>query len=502
MGINLYNKIKNNYKSSENKVVLFSSIAIIFLFFIMVYMVYIAPIGLDKLFCIILFVIFWYSKANYFWFAFFLIITSFPAGLFSETSASAIRRLPIFSPMAKVSFSVLDIFLILALLKAIIKGKRFKYRDILKLKNIIYIFPYIIIVSIFHGLSIKMFFNATLRGLFFYTLIYSFPALINDKKDIYKFMLMFFPFVFIEFMSQIYAIQTGEKLINYFDPGFMEGVYNSVTGDVRAIPDGFIIIRLAYIFAFIILESNEKEIIKYYSLLVIIVSLTSVLVSATRSAIIMFVFIILLYFILIAKRKPNIIVQIFVAIVILITILDFVKIINLDDILGSSYRRFVGMASVQEGSIRAEDTFDYRINVRLPNILESIRNSILVGYGLSDKYYLYVDSHLGGLPVGLLQAGIFGYSFYIFFIFHIFKKCFKYIKRIPNSNSFVNGIKIFTLCFFGYLIVNFTVDPIYVLNTSTLPQDIIIHLIIASLFMYLAVKEQAMNRIELNKIQM
>jgi hypothetical protein len=500
--LNFYNKIiKNIRNSSDSKIILFRSIAIVVLFALMIYMVYVAPIGTEKLFCLILFVIFWYSKANYFWFAFFLIISAFPAGLFSETSASAIRRLPIFSPMPKVSFSVMDIFLILALLKAIIKGKKVNYRDILKLKNIFFIFPYIIIVSFFHGLTIKLFLNSTLRGLFFYSLIYSFPALIYDRKEVYKFMLMFFPFVFIEFMTQIYSINADDKFANIFNPGVMENVYNSVTGEIRAIPDGFLTVRLAYIFAFVMLECKEKFIPKYYSIIIILVSLTTALLSATRSAIVMFILIFIFYFLLVVKKKPNIFMQLFITIIIMITILDFANVINLNDFLGSSYKRFIGMVSIQEGSVQTEDTFDYRINTRLPILIEAISNSPFIGYGLSDKYYLYCDSHLGGLPIGLLQAGFIGYSLYIFFIVSIFKKCFRYIKKIPVNNSYISTTKVFIICFFGYLIINFTVDPVYVLNTSAIPQDILIHLIIASLFIYFAIREQALKKLELKNVK-
>jgi hypothetical protein len=498
MGTELYDKIFGKFRAkTDNKIILFGSIAIVFLFAITVYMVYIAPIGADKLFCIVLIVMFWYSKADYFWFAFFIIVSLYPCGLFTETTFDAARRLPIYSPLPRISFSVLDLFLITALIKAFVKGKSVKYKDILKLKNIVYIFPFILLISFFHGTTLKPFLNGAVRGLFYYTLIYSFPALLYNKKEIYKFMLMFFPFVFFELFSQFYTLNVGEQFVNYFDPGSMNQLYNSITGDIRAVPNGYIILRISYVFAFIFLDNKDKVIPNVYSIIIILVILTSIIISATRSAIGMMLFIFFSYFIFIARKKPNILLQIFIFAVVLISVLDFVNIFNLDNIFSSSYKRFVGAVNVEEGSLKAGDTFDNRISNRLPFLVEKIKESPFVGYGFSDKYFEYFDVHLGGLPVGLLQVGIVGYSFYLIFIFGIFKKCFMYVKKLPKNNTFSNPIKVFIVCFFGYSIVNFTMDPIFVLNTGAFPQDILIHFIITSSFIYFALKEQEVKKIKL-----
>lgn len=498
MNLGFYSVIKEKFRSySESKIILYYSLGIVLLFFTLVYVIYIAPVGIDKLFFVILFVIFWYSKADYFWFAFFLIINSSPAGLFAISTRETTRMLPLFSILPKASFSILDIFLIIALLKAIIKGDSKKIRDALKLRNIVFIFPYILIISFFYGVTLKLFLNATLRGLFFYSLIYSFPTLINNKRDVNRFMILFLPFVLIELASQLYVLTMGVPIAEILYPGSTSIAYNSVTGDIRAIPYGYHCVRLAYVFSFILLENEEKLIPKFYCYLIMIASLFIVIISATRSAIIMLTFIFIVYFFFIARRKPNVVMQLFVFIAILLLILDFSKVLDLNNIFGASYKRFVGMVSIKEsGTIEAEDTFDYRISVRLPKLMESINKSLLVGYGLSDKFYENYDGHLGGVPIGLLQAGILGYFFYLLYIYNIFKKCFFYVRKIPSDNTSLNSIKVFIITFLGYSIVNFSVDAIFVLNTSVYVQDILIHLILASLFVYFALRENAIKRIE------
>lgn len=498
MNLMFYQKVINKFQNtSEGKIIFYRSISIFLLFVLTVYMVYVAPIGIDKLYCAILLIIFWYSKADYFWFAFIFIITAYPGGFFMDTTADAVRRLPIYSPISKISFTVMDLFLIIALVKAIIKGKRFKFRDVLKLKSVTYIFPFILVVSLFYGITLKMFLNSAVRGLFFYTLIYSFPSLINNKRDVYKFMVMFFPFVFLELFSQIFTINTGFVLYNLLITGSSTiGISNSITGDIRVLPNGYISMRLAYVFAFVLLDNKDKVVPKIYSLLVIMAVISSVVISATRSAIVMMIFIFIMYFIFVIRKKPNVFLQIFIMGVAIIFILDLVQVFNLNDVFGSTYKRFTGAVSVEEGSIRAEDTFDHRINVRLPLLIDAINKSLFVGYGFSDKYYENFDGHLGGVLIGILQAGVFGYILYLIFIFNIFKTCFIYIKKLPKNNPYIDIIKVFLISFFGYFIVNFSVDPVFVLNTSTQPQDIFIHFIITSLFIYFALREQAIKRIE------
>ncbi|MBI5403583.1 MAG: hypothetical protein HY959_09280 [Ignavibacteriae bacterium] len=494
---NLAGKLKN---SSEGMLLLYRTAAIILLFILTIYFVYYAPIGTDKLFGAVLLFVFWYSKSDYFWFAFFIIISAFPGGLFSENTFNALRRLPIYSPVPKISFSLMDLFLIVALIKAFAKGKKTKIKDVFKLKYIAYILPYILVVSIFHGVTLKIFLNGAVRGLFFYTLLFSFPALVYNRKEVYKFMTIFFPFVLLELISQIYTLRFGLEFANIFNPGSISEIMNSVSGDIRAIPTGYINMRLAFVFAFVLLESKENIVPKFYSYFVIFISLSSVLISATRSAIIMLLFIFIFYFILIAKKKPNLFLQVFVSAAVFLMLMDALNLVDFNSIIGSSYKRFVGAVSVEEGTVVAEDTFDNRISNRFPVLWESISRSIFIGYGFSDKYFINYDGHLGGVLIGLLQVGIFGFTMYAIFIVNIFRKCFWYIKRLPADNSVLGIIKVFTLSFAGYLIVNLTVDPIYVLNSSTLPQDIFIHLVIASFFINLAVREQIIKKKAVERI--
>lgn len=496
MVLSAYSKLVNRFnRRTESQIILYRSVAIVALFALLAYFVYLAPIGLDRLFCVILFIMFWYSKSDYFWFAFFLIIPSFPAGFFTETSIEAIRRLPLFTIFPKASFSVLDTFLIIALLKAIVKQKKNNYRDVFKIKNIVYIFPYVLIVSMFYGITFKLFFNASVRGLFFYTLIYSFPILIYDKKEVYKFMAMFLPFAIIELISQLYAIKTGTYFGRYLGP-LGEG---GEQVDTRIIAHGYLVLRLAYIFAFVLMESKEKILPKAYSMSIVLIILLSVTISATRSAIITLLLIFISYFIYVAKKRPNIYMQLFIVVIVLVTVLDYSGVIDLNSIIGASYKRLVGAVSISEYSIKAEDSFDYRISVRLPKLIESIKGSIFVGYGLSDTYYEKYDGHLGGVPVGLLQVGVLGFVIYIIFVYRIFKKSLLYARKLPNDNSNKGTIKVFVICFFGYLIINSTVNPIFVLNTSTFPQDILIHIILTSLFIYFAVQEEVEKKLVKNR---
>lgn len=460
------------------------SLTIFLLFWLSVLFVYTFPIGLDKLFFAIILFIFWYSKVDYFWYAFFIVISLFPGSFFTENSGDAFRRLPIYTFIPKVSFSVFDIFMMVSLIKAMVKGKRIRVKDVLNVKYGLIFIIYLIVVSSFHGFTLKTFISMPLRGLFFYTFFYSFPSLVRSNKDTIKFMYMFFPFVFIELFSQIYLLSTGKNLVSFFYSGAATSVIrDKLMGDnIRAIANGYSIIVLSFMFALALLANLEKSISKSYLFSVIICTCISIMLSATRQTIIMFAFMFVLYFVFVNKAKPGVFVQLFIAALFVFFIIDFFNIFNLSSILNASINRLAGAVEISGGKIEAEDTLDYRLTNRLPMILENIKQSFFLGFGFSDKYFQIYDGHLGGLFVGIMQIGIFGYSALIFFVITIFKRSLYYVKIFGNNISSSGIIKALLIGISGYFLVNIFIDPVIVFNFSAKPHEFFLLIILISQF--------------------
>jgi hypothetical protein len=454
------------------------------LFWVSVLFVYTFPVGLDKLFFALILLVFWYSKVDYFWFAFFIIISLYPGSFFTENSGDALRRLPIFTLIPKASFSVFDIFMIVSLIKAAIKGRKLKIKDVLSIKYGLIFLIYILIVSIFHGFSLKTFISQPLRGLFFYTFFYSFPALVFSKNDTYKFMYMFFPFVFIELFSQVYLLTTSRNLVSIFYSGATSTViHDKLMGDnIRAIANGYSIIILSFMFSLALLGNSDNVGSRTYLFAVIITTCISIMLSATRQTIIMFVFMFTLYFVFVNKAKPGIFIQLFIAALIIFFLIDILNIFNLSTIFNASINRLTGAIDIKGGSIEAEDTLDYRLSVRLPMIIESIKQSLFLGFGFSDKYFQIYDGHLGGIFVGIMQMGVIGYSSVIFFVVTVYKKSLFYVQKLGESNTCTSVIKSLLISITGYFLVNIFIDPVIVFNFSAKPHEFFILIVLISQF--------------------
>lgn len=484
-----YNVDQNYYDT------LIKSFMIMGLFWVSVLFVYTFPIGLDKLFFALLLFIFWYSKVDYFWFAFFIIISLYPASFFTENSGDSLRRLPLYTLIPKASFSVFDIFMIVSLLKAIVKGRRLKFKDVLNIKYASIFILYLLIVSFFHGFSVKTFISLPLRGLFFYTFFYSFPALVFTKKDTYKFMYMFLPFVFTEVFSQMFLLSTGRNLVSvFYSSASTMVVRDKLMGDnIRAIANGYSIIVLSFMFSLSLLERSEVG-SKTYLFVVIIATIISIMLSATRQTIIMVAFMFVLYFVFVNKAKPGILLQLFIATLIIFFLIDVLNIFNLSNIFNASLNRLTGAVELKAGSFEAEDTLDYRLSIRLPMILESIQRSLFLGFGFSDEFFRVYDGHLGGVLVGIMQMGIIGYTSLLLFIASIYKNAIYYAKRFGENNTCSNVIKSLLIGVSGYVLVNTFIDPVIIFNVWAKPHEFFILIVLISQFIKFGKMEHIYNR--------
>lgn len=483
--VKVNNYLKEKFSNYSNGYDIFiMSISIYLLFGLSVLFVYKFPIGLDKLFFALLFFIFWFSKHDYFWFAFFIIISSFPGGFFIDTAGDAVRRLPIFTILPKVSFSVFDVFMILSLLKAIFKGRRLKIKDVLNIKYGSLFIIYLFVITAFYGVSLKTFISLPLRGLFFYTFFYSFPSLVYKKNDAYKFMYLFFPFVFNELFTQVFLLSTGKNLVNEFYSGASSFVViDKLMGEnIRAIANGHSIVVLSFIFALALMCDSDNYSSKGYLSVIIIVAFLSVIFSATRQSIIMLGFMFTLYLIFVNKVKPGLVIQLFFAGLVLFFIIDVLDVFNIGKIITASFDRLTGAVNLSKGSIEAEDTLDYRLTVRLPIILENIKGSLFLGYGLSDKFFLFNDGHLGGILLGILQMGVIGYSILLMYVVMIYSKSISFIKRFGESNSTSGIIKSLLIGMSGYFLLNLFINPTIVFNVRAQPQEFFILIVLVSQF--------------------
>ena len=489
--------LRAQYSGSEDSFDVFlKSIGIIALFWLSVLCVYVFPVGIDKLFFGILMALFWISKNDYFWFAFFIIISFNPAGFFQESSAEDLRRLPLFNIIPRASLSVLDLFLIIAVIKAISKGRKTRYKDVLGIKNIFIFLIYLLGISIIQGFTIKTFISQPLRGIFFYTFFFSFPSLVKTRKDTFKFMYMFFPFVFQELFAQCYLLYTGEYIQTLFNADAVMIIFRDklMYDSIRSIAHGYAIVVMSFVFSMIVFDSIDRMSSKAYLIIIMIAASISVLISATRQTILMFALMFNIYVLFVTKNKKSFVVQLTMIGLVLFLIFDYMNVLDINYTLSASINRLTGAVQFQNGSIEAEDTLEFRLTERLPILWEHIKRSLFLGYGFSDEYFQYYDGHLGGILIGLLQAGILGLMVYMAYVVKLYKEVLKYIRIFGQKITLTNTLKSSLVGMSGFFFLNLFINPMIVLNFQSRPQEFFILMVLVSQFINFGRVEYMLKR--------
>ncbi|MBN1252544.1 MAG: hypothetical protein JXR51_11010 [Bacteroidales bacterium] len=370
------------------------------------------------------------SKKDYFWFAYFFILISAPASLFVNRTQEAYFRLPFYTVISGFSFTPMDLFLFISIFKAIRKKVKVKF---LLNKPLEFFLFYMIIISIpvsfLLGTEIKPFIN-TMRSFFFYGIIFSYLRLINGKEEILKFGYLMIPPTILIVFDQLYVINMGSRFISMLDPSML-GVFvkNSISGDIRAVVQGILIVFYTLIFGFQISNNKKYEIFSGFSSIAIFLPIASFILSATRSW--MTIGIVAIFgYIFLSKKGIKFAIQMGVvgaALVIAIFSSGFIE----ADFLNNIYARYsVIIDAASSGNVRDADTFSGRIDEDIPHVMKGFAYSPILGVGMS-KYMRQFYSNDVGFINTLLIYGIIGFPVFLFFLFRYLFLLNKY--RLKNE---------------------------------------------------------------------
>ena len=186
-------------------------IAFVLLFIVSAFSIYFLTAFVARIFFLFLLLLFWRSENDYFWFAFIFILLEQPAGFFSGGLGDDPQRLPLYTVTSGVSFTVYELFIFLAFIKALVKGKK---RIMFFNKPLQRLFIYLLMILIFSflfGMNNEGIIR-TLRVLVFWTLFISFPYLMKNKDELIRFCVLLFPFVFLVFAGQIGRASCRERV--------------------------------------------------------------------------------------------------------------------------------------------------------------------------------------------------------------------------------------------------------------------------------------------------
>jgi len=406
-------------------------IAIVIVFVLSIYVVYFTSQEIAKIFFLLLLLLFLLSDKDFFWFAYFFILAQGPGYFFADLSGASLYRLPLYTFLAGMSLTPVDIFVLLAFLKALAKGKRKRLQLQLPLLVLAGYIVFSVSVGFFiYGVDIDIA-AWNLRWLFYYSIIISFLYLVHQKQQIYRFALLIFPFVFFIAFTQIYYISSGDELINLFDPDFRAITVNTVTGELRPITGGGLVVFFCYVLSFLLLADDDFKLPKVPLYLVLVSSFLSIFLSATRLWFVIFSFIFVGYT-LVAKKKMLSAVS-FVAIAFLVlSVLTYSGVITRDFLLGSSWGRLQQIFDVTRGDVSAVDNAINRLFNQMPIIVAAMKQNLLIGYGFSRVTMIYYDNDFGFLNT-ILMFGLAGLSLFVFFFVKLFTLLISSMKRVSYN---------------------------------------------------------------------
>lgn len=440
-------QMRNSFKLD-----LFKLIALLLLCFVAVY--YLPPLY-NKIYFLALLLLFWRSKNNYLWFALFFILVSEPGGLFSGDLKEIIHRIPMYTVYSSISFSFFDLFLIIALLKAIYKGRR---TQLLLKRSLFILMAYGVLLLMFSFVS-GMDFGVLItfsRNVTFYTLFISIPYLVNKKEEYYRLIHFVFPVIFIIIFSQLFEFINGQELVVFLDPSRKEQIL-FFHEEVRPYTEGYLLNFFVFIFSMFYLSKSAYSGNRSYLIILITLSFVSVILSGTRAWIFMFIVFLFLYYTTIEKMQLR---KLLLSSLIILAVISIYFISNtFQTAVDNSIERFLTIKYLMAGDITAGGTF-LKISGRLPHVLEGFQQSPIIGLGFSNNFEKYSDDHVGNFNL-LLQAGIVGFLFFIGFWINYYLMIFNTLKKISYFHPYRKPLLVLALAMSCMLLLHFTTFPFF-----------------------------------------
>jgi hypothetical protein len=436
---------KINFQTAIWDIVLFLvyvGLTIVFIYFLRGILTY--------LFFAVLFLLFYKSKKNYLWFAYLFTFIETPGGLFYYGSKADLVSAPLITIGSGFSFTIPEIFFLVALIKALQLGKR-NFSLFQKELHIFLIFiPILYFYSILIGMSMDAHLSS-LRVLFVFSLLYSFPRLMQSESDYKRFYLLISIMVFFVFLAQGLLLTTQSDLVK-----LLTGQSQTRFAVREVLLERPIFSTFLLFFAFIIslfyLMLKKSGLKRTYLLLVALISFLAIFLTATRGWIVSFSIISLLF--IFFNRKINFFNILGILLIGSLLVSTSLKNPILGKQLAYSVERTSTLESFAEGDITAEGTLN-RLTVRGPAVMESFKQSPIIGWGFSDRYGYKGDAHVG-LQSTLALTGIIGMLLFIWFWARYIVKVRNINNRLQRKNPYKGALVIFIVGFLGLLIINAT----------------------------------------------
>lgn len=432
-------------------------------FFLLILVYYILPVPFRYFTSVVILVLFTLSKKEYWWLALFFILYSEPWGLFAENTRDAVVGIPLFSVGSGFSFSLIQIFFIIAFLKALYVNPRFVSLFKSPFLLIFIYFAFLVMLSVLYGTRLEIIID-DLKVAVFWGFIFVLPLLIRTPSEAYKFLFLILPIVFLVFIDAIYFLFTGGGYIYYliYDASpvrnfeLMAGLDPEV--NIRFAPYGWHAVLLGFITSLALVQIDKKHSIFLY--LVAFTAFAVVIISATRSWFIIFGLIVL--FSLWRSRRIKTVI-VLAGVFLLMFFIIFSESTISKDIFGGSLKRIMTVFEINKEGYYLPESMETKYSVRLPPQLDLIRQNPVTGWGFTENR--------GDVDVGvfghLVEVGLVGMAFFFYLWYEYIRKTLMSIRNLRIPLQYRNLLAVFLFGFLGLLVSHFTTNQIFGITCYT-----------------------------------
>ena len=420
------------------------------------FLIYFTPPLLSKVGFLLILPIAFRSKKDYFFIALLFILIEKPGGFFYGALRNDPTRIPLYTITAGFSIAFEELMILMLFLKVFLKKRK---NPIILRKEINIIFFYLLFLGVYSfvlGMNEQSIIKA-IRFLMPWGLIIVIPRLLISEEDFMKLCKLLFPFIFFALFSQFYEMKTGMPLVslvktNYFFVSMAHKLNLTSEFASRAIDSSFLIF-FSFFMAFLYIKRQKKIFPDIYLILIISSSALAIIMSATRGWIIAFGFMVI--FGVLTGGKIEKLIKIFsLAVIGVFVVFSLVRSSSLYKVqFDRSLKRFETIEDLMRGDLTAGGTLK-RLNVRSPRVMKKFWQSPFLGWGFSDDFYNYQDTHVGNQTL-LLNVGIVGFILLLIFIVKLNFFALKY-KRINKKNDSAGSLSFIPVAFFGYFIIHST----------------------------------------------
>lgn len=408
---------------------------------------YFAPKGLSSVFYVLAVISYFRSDDEALWLTFFFVVSDGFLGFFNnyEAVVSIIPGLP--------EVEVGHFYVAAAFVKAL-RIKEFQerpfYQDMIAVLMVYVLFLVVQGYAIGVSSELRVHFRI-LKFVLPLTLFYSIPRLFTDRAHYRDVFLMFAPFAFLALFAQAFTVSTGLAPSQFIgvrqDLWFIDNIERGTTYR------GFYstgMVLISFFGALYYTTVPGPKWTRTLFLAVILSDFLSAFLSATRGWVLSFSAVLFLHALFVVRLKPKLIAGLSAAAVVFM--FGLTQIPAVEKQFSDAGERLLTVGLVAQGDVTAGGTLE-RLDRRAPRVMAKWAGSPLTGWGFSDEFHDYSDSHVGNHNV-LLHAGVIGAILLALFLGYF---CWSIVRRslqLPWSAPERSALLLFPIFLLGWFIIH------------------------------------------------